>query len=69
MGRHAVRIRQPVGRGPLAAPVGTTDDDGPVDGSPADEFINDPDAIGARNDEGDRAQDVGASPATVLGRH
>ena len=44
----------PVGRGPLAAPVGTTDDEGVVDGSPADEFINDPDAIGARNDEGDR---------------
>src|ERR1035441_9162277 len=45
----------PVGRGPLADPVGTTDDDGIVDGSPADEFVNDPDAIDARNDKGDRA--------------
>ena len=32
--------------GPLADPVGTTDD-GVVAGSPADEFINDADAIGA----------------------
>jgi hypothetical protein len=45
----------PVARGPLADPVGTTDVDGVVDGSPADEFINDPDAIGARNDESHRA--------------
>jgi hypothetical protein len=45
----------PVGRGPLADPVGTTDDAGIVDGSPADGFTNDPDAIDARNDEGDRA--------------
>jgi hypothetical protein len=45
----------PVRRGPLADPVGTTDDDGVVDGSPADEFINDPDAIGVRKDEGDQA--------------
>ena len=43
-----------VGREPLADPVGTTDD-GVVDGSPADEFINDPDAIDARDDKGDRA--------------
>lgn len=45
----------PVGRGPLADPVETTVDDGVVEGSPADEFINDPNAIGAHNDEGDRA--------------
>ena len=45
----------PVGRGPLADPVGKTDDDGVVEGSPADEFINDPDAIGARDDESERA--------------
>jgi hypothetical protein len=44
----------PVGGGPLADPLGTTDD-GIVDGSPADEFTNDPDAIDARNDEDDRA--------------
>ena len=43
----------PLGRGPLADPDGS-DDDGVVDGSPADEFINDPDAIRARNDEVDR---------------
>ena len=43
----------PIGRGPLADPDGS-DDDGVVDGSPADEFINDPDAIRARNDEVDR---------------
>lgn len=46
----------PVGRGPLAAPVaGTVVDDGVVDGSPADEFINDPDVIGVRKDEDERA--------------
>lgn len=44
-----------VGRGTQAAPIATTDDDGVVDGSPADEFINDPDVIAARNDEDDRA--------------
>jgi hypothetical protein len=44
----------PGGRGPLANPAGATDSDGAIEGSPADEFINEPDAIGARNDEGDR---------------
>jgi hypothetical protein len=44
-----------VGRGPLAEPTEeTTDKDGVVEGSPADEFINDADAIGAR-DEGDKS--------------
>ncbi len=46
----------PPGRGPLADPVGTAIDDGVIDdgvidGSPADEFINDPGVIGARNEE------------------
>ena len=41
---------EPVGRAPLADPVGTIDDKGVVEGSPADEFINDPDAIGVRNE-------------------
>lgn len=45
-----------VGRGPLADPVPTTEDGGAVDGSPADEFINDRDAIGARNKAGDHAR-------------
>jgi hypothetical protein len=45
----------PEERGTLADPVATTDDDGVVEGSPADEFINDPEAIDARHDEGDRA--------------
>lgn len=44
----------PTGPGPLADPAGT-DADGIVDGSPADEFVNDPDAIDARNDEDDGA--------------
>ncbi|MDP9483528.1 MAG: hypothetical protein M3P84_09935 [Chloroflexota bacterium] len=44
-----------VGRGPLADPPGAADADGIVDGSPADEFVNDPDAIAARNDEHDGA--------------
>ena len=42
-------------RGPLADPPGLADADGIVDGSPADEFVNDPDAVGARKDEDDRA--------------
>ena len=44
----------PAGRGPLADPAKRTDEhgDGVVDESPADEFINDPDAIDARNDAG-----------------
>ena len=42
-------------RGPLAHPPGLADPDGIVDGSPADEFVNDPDAIKSRNDEDDRA--------------
>jgi hypothetical protein len=42
-------------RGPLADPPGLADADSIVDGSPADEFVNDPDAIGARKDEDDRA--------------
>ena len=33
------------GKGPLAHPPGMADADGIVDGSPADEFVNDPDAI------------------------
>jgi hypothetical protein len=43
----------PVGRGTLADPAGKTDADDVVDGSPADQFINDPDAIDARKDESD----------------
>jgi hypothetical protein len=39
------------GRGPLAHPPGSADADGIVDGSPADEFVNDPDAIADRKDE------------------
>jgi hypothetical protein len=42
------------GPGPLADPAGTTDETGVVGGSPADEFINDPDAIDAGDGEGDR---------------
>ncbi len=41
-------------RGPLAAPSGTDEDD-IVEGSPADEFAHDPDAIAARNDPGQNA--------------
>lgn len=48
------RPGDPVGRRPLTHPVVTTDDDGVIDESPADEFINDPDAIGARNAEGEQ---------------
>ena len=44
----------PTGHGSLAEPAGTTDD-GAIKGSPADAFINDPDAIGARDGEDDRA--------------
>jgi hypothetical protein len=39
-------------RGTLADPAATPGDDGVVGGSPADEFINDPEAIDAHNDEG-----------------
>ena len=42
-----------VGRQPGPEPLGTADDQGVVEGSPADSFINDPEAIGARNDEAD----------------
>ena len=45
----------PVGRGPLADPIGTTNNDDIVEGSPADEFTSDPDAIDARNDTANRA--------------
>ena len=45
----------PGGRGPLADPVGKADEEGVVDGSPADEFINDPDAIDAHKDDADPA--------------
>jgi hypothetical protein len=38
----------PIGHKPPAK----TTDDGIVDGSPADEFINDRDALGARDNEG-----------------
>lgn len=41
----------PKERGPLVDPVGTAIDDGIIDGSPADEFINDPSAIEVRNEE------------------
>ena len=46
---------EPAKGGPLAHPAGLADADGIVDGSPADEFVNDPDAITSRNDEDDRA--------------
>jgi hypothetical protein len=39
-------------RGPLADPAGETDRDGAIDGSPADDFINNPGAIRARNAKG-----------------
>jgi hypothetical protein len=42
-----------VGRQPGPEPLGTADDRGVVEGSPADSFINDPEAISARNDEAD----------------
>ena len=45
----------PVARGPLADPIGTTNNDDIVEGSPDDEFTNDPDVIDARNDTADRA--------------
>jgi hypothetical protein len=45
----------PVRRKAPADPVRKTDDEGVIEGSPADEFINDPDVIGIRKDEGDRA--------------
>ena len=42
------------GQGPLAQPPGLADADGIVDGSPADEFVNDPGAIDKRgNDDED----------------
>ena len=44
----------PGARKPQGNPAKTTDDNGIIDESPADEFINDPDAITARNDEGKR---------------
>jgi hypothetical protein len=44
----------PSRRGSLADPEGPTDDDGAIEGSPADAFINDPEAIGARDGEDDR---------------
>lgn len=44
----------PAARGPLANPAERADDDGIVDDSPADEFVNDPEAIAARKHEGDR---------------
>jgi len=40
--------------GPLAGPVHKTDIEGALEGSPADEFLNDPNAIGAHNDLKDR---------------
>ena len=39
-------------RGRPAASQETVDEDGIVDGSPADEFVNDPNVIRARKDEG-----------------
>lgn len=44
----------PTGRGSLAEPAGTTHEHGVIEGSPADAFINDPDAIGGRDDQDDR---------------
>ena len=41
-------------RGPLADPNAAPDDDGVPNGSPAHEFINDPDAVAARNGEAER---------------
>lgn len=41
---------EPAGREPLADPAATTDN-GVVKGSPADAFIDDPEAITARNDK------------------
>ena len=38
--------------GPLADPIGKTTADDVIEGSPADEFITDPNAIEARRDEG-----------------
>ena len=42
--------KDPLGRGPLADPVEATDDDGVIEGSPADTFIHDADAVGTRDD-------------------
>lgn len=44
----------PAQRGAPADPIERADD-GVIEGSPADEFINDPEAIGAHGDEGDQA--------------
>lgn len=41
----------PIPRRPPTHPVVTTDDHGVIDESPANEFSNDPDAIGAHNAE------------------
>jgi len=45
----------PTGRGSRAEPAGTVHDHVVVEGSPADVFINDAEAIGARDAEDDRA--------------
>jgi len=45
----------PAPPGPIAAPEGMAIDDGIVDGSPADEFVNDPGAIAARTKDRDGA--------------
>jgi hypothetical protein len=45
---------EPPTRGPLATPTGTDEDD-IVEGSPADDFAHDADAIAARNDPGQDA--------------
>ncbi len=42
-----------VGPQPGPGPLGTVNDQGVVEGSPADTFINDPEAVSARNDEAD----------------
>ncbi len=51
---------EPGKRGDAAARVRTTNGDGVVDGSPADQFINHPKVIDARNDAGDGPQDRAA---------
>lgn len=44
-----------IGRGPLADAPQATDAEGALEGSPADEFITDPDAIADRDQDAERA--------------
>lgn len=41
-------------RGPLADPVATSDEGAAIEGSPADEFITEDDAVSARNKDPDQ---------------